>query len=211
MGQVPCGGILQADDIAIMALTPVGLQNVLLLCENYSQKWRYKYHPAKSKVLIFGEGNRAKACNKKVRKFILYGNEVEQVSEGTHVGIILNTSGDNTQRTANAVSKMRGSLMSIVGSGINPAGMSCLTAVKLYNSIVLPRGLHSAELWFKISNVNLKQLETVHHFCLKLIQNLPKRTKSVVVNSMVNMYSLETIIDIKKLLFLGRMCRLNCD
>ena len=33
VGQVPCGGILQADDIALMALPPTGFQNLLLLCE----------------------------------------------------------------------------------------------------------------------------------------------------------------------------------
>jgi hypothetical protein len=210
VGQVSCGGVLQADDIVIMALTPLALQNLLLICEDYSRNWRYKYNPIKSKILVFGEGPRTKHRLHGERTFLLYGKEVEQVSESVHVGITLNAHGNNTTRTANAVSKMRRSFMSIKCSGTNSTGMSCLTAIKLYRTVVLPRCLYGAELWLNLTDDHLKQIEIAHHFCLKIIQAMPKRTKTCIIQSMVNVYSIETYIDLKKLLFMGRLCRLDC-
>jgi hypothetical protein len=131
VGQVPCGGILQADDIVIMALTPNALQELLHLCESYSLKWRYRYNPVKSKVMVFGESSIVKSRLQKKRMFMLYGEEIEQVSECVHVGITLDSHHNHAQRTANAVSKMRGALMSIVGSGVRPTGLSCVTAIKV--------------------------------------------------------------------------------
>ena len=89
--------------------------------------------------------------------------------------------------------------------------MSCLTAIKLYKTIVPPRSLYGAELWFKITNDQLKKLERAHRFCLKIIQAMPKRTKTCIVQCMVNVFSLEAYIDLKKLLFFGRLCRLDCS
>jgi hypothetical protein len=211
IGQVPCGGILQADDIVITALTPKALQELLNSCESYSRKWRYMYNPVKSKVMVFNEYPAMKRRLQLSRKFMLYGKEIDEVSEGVHVGIILNAYQNNTQRINNSVLKLRGALLSIVGSGVRQTGLSCLTATKLYKTIVLPRGLYGAELWSKQTKENILKVERAHHFCLKVIQTLPKRTKTVVVEKMVNMYCIETHVELKKLIFLGRLCRLNHD
>jgi hypothetical protein len=104
---------------------------------------------------------------------------------------------------------MRGALMSIVGSGVRPTGLSCVTVIKLYKTIVLHRSLYGAELWSKLTKENITKLEKAQHFCLKVVQTLPNRTKSVIVQAMVNIYSIETCIDIKKLQFMGRLCRLD--
>jgi hypothetical protein len=79
--------------------------------------------------------------------------------------------------------------------------MSCLSAIKLYKSIVLPRGLYGAELWSELSKIEVNKLERAHRFCLKYIQHLPKRTKTVIVQCMVNVYAMETYLDIRKLQF----------
>jgi hypothetical protein len=100
--------------------------------------------------------------------------------------------------------------MSIINGGVQPAGMSCLTAAKLYRTIVLPTSLYGAELWSKLSQDDTLKLERAHNFCLKIIQKFPVRTKTVIAQSMLNMYSLESYIHIRKLQFFGRLCRLHC-
>ncbi len=47
IGIVPCGGILQAEDIALMSLNPCSLQHLMYICERYSRKWWYNYNPVK--------------------------------------------------------------------------------------------------------------------------------------------------------------------
>jgi hypothetical protein len=90
-----------------------------------------------------------------------------------------------------------------------PTGLSCVTVIKLYKTIVLPRSLYGAELWSKLTQENITKLERAQHFCLKVVQTLPNRTKGVIVQAMVNIYSIETCIDINKLQFMGRLCRLD--
>jgi hypothetical protein len=196
LGQVSCGEVLRADDISVMALTPYALQELLNICEAYSTKWRYRYNPIKSKVIVFGQHQRSKQCLQLLRNLKLYGNSIDEVTECMHVGITLNGHQNNTYLLQNCASKLRGGLMAIVGSGAE--GLSCCSAVKLYKTIVLPRGLYGAELWSNISRTNLDIAERAHRFCLKFIQHLPKRTKTIIVQSMINMYGLETYIDKKK-------------
>ena len=106
---------------------------------------------------------------------------------------------------------MRRCLMSILHVGGRSKGLSRLTASKLYNTIVLPRGLYGAELWTKLTRDDITKLEQSHHYCLKAIQGFPVRSKSLFVQAMINAYSMEAYIDIKKLQFLGRLCRLGSD
>jgi hypothetical protein len=195
VGNVSIGGVLQADDIAIMALTPSALQALLTICETYSNVWRYRYNPVKSKILVFSNRQRSKR-SRAGGEFLLYDKVIENVEESVHVGITLNIFQNNLQRMTKSASKIRGGLMAIAGS--RASGLSCCTAIKLYKTVVLPRGLYGAELWSRLNKNELSTIERAHRFCLKFIQRLPKRTKTVIVECMVDTYSIETYIDIKK-------------
>jgi hypothetical protein len=179
LGQVRCGGILQADDIALMALTPDALQELLTICEAYSCKWRYRYNPLKSKVVVFNETQRRKEALMAERKFFLYGSVIEEVTECVHVGIKLNAFLNNSKQITASVSNLRGGLMAIVGAGA--AELSCTTAIKLYKTIVLPRGLYGAELWSNLSANDINTIEKALRFCLKYIQKMPRRTNTVIL------------------------------
>ena len=209
VGQVACGAILQADDIALVTLTLNGLQTLVSLCEEYSKLWRFSYNPIKSKVIIFGESNRNIRSGNDHFAVKLYDEEIEKVSSCIHVGIALNSSKYTATRTNNAISKMRGGLMSIIGHGVKLPELSCITAVKLYKSIVLPSSLYGSELWYRLTRNDITKLEVAHRFCLKYIQSFPKRTRTIIVHTMSKCSSIESYIDRKKLLFFGRLCRLD--
>jgi hypothetical protein len=209
VGQVPCGAVLQADDIALAALTVSGLKSLVSYCELYSKQWRFLYNPVKSKMLIFGKASRKGNCLNEC-EVTLYNHVIDKVSNYSHVGITLDISKKNISIT-NASAKMRGGLMSILGSRINVSSLSCVTAVKLYRTIVLPRGLYGAELWCRLTKADMSKLEIAHRFCLKIIQSFPRRARSVITERMANCHNIEAYIDTKKLLFIGRLCRLNCS
>ena len=201
--------MLQADDIALAALSVNGLQDLVSMCESYSKLWKFSYNPVKSKVMVFQKSPKRQAVDKLIT-IVLYGKEVEQVTQYVHVGIPLNST-INTNRAKDVATKMRGCLMGIIGSGINVSQIGCTTATKLYKYIVLPRCLYGTELWCGITKTDIAKLHISHRFCLKKIQSFPKRANSIIVENMTNVLNIEAYIDQKKLLFFGRLCRLSCS
>ena len=115
----------------------------------------------------------------------LYDKEVEQVMQYVHVGIPLSSKLNNDNRATDVASKMRGCLMSIVGGGLNISEIGCITVIKLYKTIVLPRCLYGTELWHNITKTDMAKLQVSHRFCLKQIQSFPKRASSIIVEKMV--------------------------
>ena len=51
---------MQADDVALLALTKTDLDKMMAISFEYSCKWRYTLNPSKSVVIIFGESNNTK-------------------------------------------------------------------------------------------------------------------------------------------------------
>lgn len=62
-----------------------------------------------------------------------------------------------------------------------------------------------------MNKTELLLLERSHRFISKTLQGVPKRTRSDKCCSLLGMYSIETEINICKLLFLGRLCRLKSN
>ena len=73
----------------------------------------------------------------------------------------------------------------------------------------IPRCKYGAELWHSFGNGQLHALQVANRFCIKHIQSLPRSSKSILVEGMIDSYSAEHSIDEKKLLFVGRLCRLR--
>jgi hypothetical protein len=106
IGQTLCGAVLQADDIALSALTVSGLQSMVKCCEQYSRYWRFNYNPVKSKVLVFGESVRRKQLAHMRHSVKLYGQTVEEVTSCDHVGVTLNVFFNSADRSTTAAAKM---------------------------------------------------------------------------------------------------------
>ena len=53
------------------------------------------------------------------------------------------------------------------------------------------------------------KLEVAHRFCVKFAQGLPKMTRTDIALGMLGVSALETYIDMRKLNFLGILCRSN--
>ena len=64
---------------------------------------------------------------------------------------------------------------------------------------------------FSPSSQDLIKIERAHRFCLKKIQGMSKLTRTDVALSMLQMTDMLTIIDRRKLILFGRLCRLKTD
>jgi hypothetical protein len=63
-------------------------------------------------------------------------------------------------------------------------------------------------MWCTLRQCNIQALERVQHFFLKVIQGLPKRTRSDIVMGLIGVRSLESLIHQRKL---GALCNLRRD
>ena len=80
-----------------------------------------------------------------------------------------------------------------------------------YPSIAIRVYKTRSELWSSITPANLRKLEHSHRCCLKHMQCLSRRTPTNFTLSAINAVPMETVIDHKKLNFLGQLCNIACS
>ena len=196
-----CGIFLQADDAVLEALTPYGLQRMINIYVDYANMWRFQLNPTKCKVSVYGESLQAWKRLSPSRVWRAGSDTIQEFRSVKHVGIILDAGLTSSVRTKNACTKGRGSLLSLAGSGVRPQGLNPLTSAKLYKQTVLPCALYGSELWWNITLGDQLKLEQMHRFCIKVIQDLPRRTRTDMCQSLLGIPSLEHFIDRRKLIF----------
>ena len=192
----------QADDIAIISPSPSNMQNMLLTCQQYSLKWRFRFSSLKSQVVNF--------CKDTDPHILLYENELPCTHSIKHVGTILNKDLNNWDRTVAACKTIKSTSMILLQSGCHPHGLNPATSLKIVNSLCLAKALYGCELWNNITKHELLALERAFRFAIKNIQGLPKRTRTDICLGLVGAISIEARIDIHKLTFFTTSPPLSC-
>ena len=98
---------------------------------------------------------------------------IQNKSDFTHLGIIVNNKSKFSELIATACTKGRKSdfALSDLGSPyLNPMTMS-----HLYKRVVLPSVLYGCELWNGLTNTDTQRLSSFQHFVCKDVLNLPRR------------------------------------
>lgn len=195
-----------ADDIACIALSPSALQSMLDTASTYASKWRFEYNASKSSILSF----RAKKQKPLAEVDIYLGQSKIQCGiDYEHLGISINSNTKSKSRISNACSKGWKSFYALSDlhiSRINPATMA-----HLYRSVILPSVLYGCETWNHMTKEDVRRLNSLQHGICKQIFNLPKPTRSDIVEQYMNILPIKAEIDTRKLLFLGRLCRMNTE
>jgi hypothetical protein len=191
-----------ADDMVLLSYSVSGLQKMIDLCNNYSRKWRFLYNASKCSVITFN----ATSLNNNMLKL---GNELVPTSNSyKHLGILCDNYLNMRDATAEINSKLRSTFFSLLNCGLLPNEINPTTWLNIYHSIVLPKALYGCELINSLSQSQLLTLEKSHRLCLKRIQGLPISASNEIALGALGVYSIESIIDTKKLLFFGQLCRL---
>ncbi|KAH3693536.1 uncharacterized protein LOC127862565 [Dreissena polymorpha] len=174
------------------------------ICYKYSRVWRYEYNASKCAVIVFNE--RTNTGNSRVFRL---GSEIVKESESySHLGITTDAWLSSQMLIADACNKLRGTYLSICSSGFNPSSLSPITLRTIYQSVVVPKALYGCELWTVIGASDMLRLERSHRFCIKSMQQFHSLTNTDFALASINVNSIENIIDRKKLVFFGQLCRL---
>ena len=78
--------MLYADDIVIMSETEDGLNQGILLLEQYCDRWKLIVNTNKTKIMIFKKGGRARRATFKFKDTVL-----DIVDRFTYLGIVFTT------------------------------------------------------------------------------------------------------------------------
>jgi hypothetical protein len=189
----------QADDIALISPSPRNMQDMLLLCQKYSSKWRFTFSSQKSQMINF--------ATERDPIYLLYNKQLPNSTYVKHVGITLNKNFDHWERTMESCKIIKSTSMALLQSGCHPHGLSPVTSIKLVKVLCLAKALYGCELWNSLSRNELLALERAYRFSIKNIQGLPKRTRTDICLGLIGTTSIETIIDIHKLYYLGHLLR----
>mgnify|MGYP000096070276 CR=1 FL=1 len=112
------------------------------------------------------------------------------------------------QNVDNACSKLRGTMLSLLNNGINPDTNNPLTLRTLYYSCVIPKALYGSELWSCLSNSDMLRLERSHRCCVKFAHSYRQSTDTDFCLCTFGSVPSLNIIEYRKLVFLGQLCRL---
>jgi len=147
--------LLFADDVVLLANSSQDLQKLLDAVYEYSQKWRFRWNCAKSKVMCFGSRNEQK------QRFFL----------GKYLGVLLqaNLSWTGAKKAFEDRAKTRIPL--ITKTVIE--GLSVKTGEKLWESMLRPVLEYAAEAW---GDGDWKQAEQIQDKVGRTLLGLSKNT-----------------------------------
>ena len=95
--------------------------------------------------------------------------------------------------------------------GLSQFSLNPSISIWVNKTIIISKALNGSELWSSMTPADLTKLEHSHRFCLKHMQDLPRRTPTNLTLSAVNAVTMETVINHKKLNFLGQLGNLRCS
>ena len=193
-----------ADDICLIALHQSLFKTLMNKCHNYSKKWRYEFNHSKSGVVTFGETKPIHCKSMKEREWTLGDDTVEELYEYKNLGVLKNYCGSFTSNVSDNIDKTRKKAGMIFSSNVDRRKTNPLMYVKFWRQACLPSILFGAEL-FTITPSLLLELERCQSWFLMKLFYVPDLAPGALLLRLLELNSIEAEIDMRKLLFLGRL------
>ena len=148
----------QAGDIALISPSARNMQDMLLMCEKYSSKWRFTFSSPKCQILHFSRESDAGVS--------LYNKQLPKTTSIKHVGIKLQANCDHLIRTAETCKSIKSTSMALLQFCWHPHGLSPITCLKLVKTLCLAKSLYGCELWNTLSQNELLAFERAFRFSI---------------------------------------------
>ena len=193
-----------SDDVSLIALHPSFLTTFMNICHEYSLTWRYEFNHSKSGIVTFGETKTVHHASMNEREWRLGDDIVQELYEYKNLGVLKNYIGSFSSNVRDNIEKTRKKAGMIFSSSFDRRKTNPLIFVKFWRQACLPSLLFGSEL-FSLTPSLLLKLERCQLWFLKNIFYLPSFAHSTLVLKISGLNSIESEIDVKRLLFLGRL------
>ena len=104
---IPVSPLGYADDIAAATTSKPKTDRVLDTVYRHSNRWRYRFNPKKSAILVYGESETENKRNSRYRVFKLENEQIKERNSYDHLGLRNSRSGENSVRLNEKVGKGR--------------------------------------------------------------------------------------------------------
>ena len=203
--ELETGNPTLADDLSLVAITPLNLQKMLLIAERYMNRWLLTINYTKSFIVIVSN----RKITSSVFRWTINSHPLEITSKTTHVGIQISSDMKSDYAIENAVRKGRAAFHSALGFSFKKQMLlSPVTSLRLYKSVVQPTFLYGCEMWSNMSSSSMKAIEVFHRYCIKKIQHLPVTTRTAMCQTLLGVGSLIGDVDKRKLMFFHKILSL---
>ena len=162
--------LLFADDIALCGDTVGRLKEMIKTLENYTERWGMKVNMDKTKIIVFRRGGQLRGNE----SFSFMKEKIEIVNEYKYLGVYFTTKLKWSKATKTLAQQASKALHMLYVYERKCDGLPLVTALELFDKMILPILLYGAEVWgYKewsiIENVHLKFLKRI----LGVSQNVP--------------------------------------
>lgn len=175
--------LLFADDIALLATTPVGLQNQLNLLHQLCEVRSLKINKDKTKVMVFRKGGYLA----KDEVWFLGGQKLEVVNNYTYLGYTFTTMLSANQAVSRLALKGKKAAFNCIRALRKFSDISKSCFFKLFDIQIQPIMMYGAEVW---GAHHVESVEKVHTMVCKRFLNVPLRTPNKLVYGELGRYPL---------------------
>ena len=181
------------------------------ICHAYIKAWRYEFNHAKSGVVTFGETKPIHSQLMREREWKLgeFVNVADELFEYKNLGVLKNYVSSFASNVGDNIEKARRKAGMIFSSNFNRHKTNLLIYVKFWKQACLPTLLSGTEL-FTLNASQLIKLVRCQQWFLKNIFYVPVFAPSSLLLKLSRLNSTEAEIDLKKLMFLGRLINGSC-
>ena len=194
-GNITCGVVGCADDIALLAGTPEERQTLVGRVLTYGSKKRSTNNIGKTIPLEYNSKQKTPA------ELTIQGQTVKTKPDGTHIGVIQAPQKANQLRVKNAIATARRTLYSLFGAGLHGKnGLNPKYTIQIWKTMVLPVLLSGAEVW-ALTQAEAEPLEMYQKRILKQLQGMADNTASAAVYLLSGVLPITAALHIKTLMY----------
>lgn len=198
---LPSGGTLSlfADDSAISYSGRVirslvnKLQNGLDAYISYLHTWKIRVNAAKTQVIVFPHRNSDRL--KPTVKIKVLGNEVDWVNVVRYLGLKADSKLLFRSHVDDRVTKSTIMIKKLYPLINRRSKMSTANKLAIYKQVVLPMLEYASPVWKGCARTHIKKLQVVQNKFLKMILNLPFRTRTSEVHRLAHLDPIQNRID----------------
>ena len=137
IGEVFCGAPMYADDLALVASSPEELQAMLDIVSRCASQWRYQLNSSKSVILVLGESPRSRSLARSNRQWLLAGQQLQEVDEHHHLGILRSVHHSTLVRTSERCAAGRSAFFALNAVGSRFGCLHPVTSYRFYSTLYL--------------------------------------------------------------------------
>ena len=176
-----------ADDVTLFSPTVTGLQDLINICHEYANKWRFRFGLCKTKCMVTG---RVKFISEP--RWTLNDNLIDNVSSLDILGSTFTSSGFSTLHVEKRIQKFDRAFYSLKESGLSYPGLNSGTKTMLYKTSCQPVLIFGCEA-LALSESNFNDLEKSQGHIVKQFCGLGKRHRH---SDLIKALSIDKVRDI---------------